>query len=113
MKKLTDIRNDILKSVESGDKLGAKFAINDLDTYITKQVVLCQEKYDQGFHDGANKTAIELSKDFEPKDSDNFKEWLKRKNITRDSNKQYSWSGMNYPREFFFDKFIEYQRREN
>ena len=61
MKKLTDIRNDILKAVESGDKLGAKFAINDLDTYITKQVKLDQEKYDQGFHDGANKTAIELS----------------------------------------------------
>ena len=61
MKKLTDIRNDILKAVESGDKLGVKFAINDLDTYITKQVELYQKKYDQGFHDGANKTAIELS----------------------------------------------------
>mgnify|MGYP003645239874 CR=1 FL=1 len=36
-KKLTEIRNDILKAVESGDKLSAKFAINDLDTYITKQ----------------------------------------------------------------------------
>ena len=37
MKKLTEIRNDILKAVESGDKLGAKFAINNLDTYITKK----------------------------------------------------------------------------
>ena len=37
MKKLTDIRNDILKAVQAGDELGAKFAINDLDTYITKR----------------------------------------------------------------------------
>jgi hypothetical protein len=36
-KKLTEIRNDILKAVQAGDELGAKFAINDLDTYITKQ----------------------------------------------------------------------------
>jgi hypothetical protein len=36
-KKLTEIRNDILKAVQDGDELSAKFAINDLDTYITKQ----------------------------------------------------------------------------
>ena len=36
-KTIQEIRNEILKSVESEDKLAAKFAINDLDTYITKQ----------------------------------------------------------------------------
>jgi hypothetical protein len=87
--------------------------IEGFEKHLASPPMSDQEQYDQGFHDGANKTAIELSKDFEPKDSDNFKEWLKRNNITRDSNKRYSWNDMNYVREFFFDKFIEDQRREN
>ncbi len=97
-----------------------------LETYKYQKIYLDKDNYyrvdkQQSFIDWyinesgnvSNKTVIELSKDFEPKDSDNFKEWLKRNNITRDSNKRYSWNDMNYVREFFFDKFIEDQRREN
>ena len=34
---LKDIRNELLKSIEKGDKSRSKWLINDLDTYITKQ----------------------------------------------------------------------------
>jgi|TARA_R110000744_G_C19045018_1_gene527114 hypothetical protein len=78
-KKLTEIRNDILKAVQAGDELGAKFAINDLDTYITKQNrVKCESiSGDIGSCSSVEEMICKLKFPNEDYDPNDFNDWAK------------------------------------
>jgi hypothetical protein len=71
MRKLTELELLIAKYQKQceGDGMGSgigsvisySFLLSDLHKLKEVVAISEQEKYDQGFHDGANKTAIELS----------------------------------------------------